>query len=677
MPTFHAAVQASGLGSTVLRRARLGLATGLALTLVSGAALAQSFVPLPSNPTVVGGSATITSVGALKTVTPDTARTIIDWDSFNVNDGFAMDFMFGAGHNDWIVLNRTNGQAVINGALQGCLSNCLNDFGGNVWLYAGSGVFFGPKALVNTGGLLATTSPLSNTADFLDPTKTDFTFATPTEAGHTSVVTNGKINGHGGVIALIGQEVGQEGTVSDAEGTVLYGGAKAYTLHLAKSPSAGNWDMVDFFVKNVGDGSSSTLPIGIYGTTTAGNIYVAAVTQRDIGYALVKVNGDLEASSASISNGNIVLTAGGSIAGGVGVLDSEDYDNLSVGGLNGRNLTLHAMGTVSVVSDITATDGLLFNAAGAVNKAAPGVITTPHLTAYTGAHLALRGANRIGRADMIQASTTLIDNAQTLTLGTIMTTQLRATAETGNLMLDGDIVASNGLYPTNLVTLHANDGSIVQTGGIIRADNLQSLKASGSIDLQKDNIVTNFKSSAADTILFNNIKFMTASDLSASGIWLTTSDENMNLSGRIGGWDGTSATIVSVKALNGSIVQTGGTIAANSLRQVYASGSVTLGQANHVHELNDVTANSLVFNNDASLVVKAIKANSAVLTAAHGTIFLTRNMTARNGTSKSDSLTVTANDGDINQTGGVIKTHALAATASGNVTLLPGNDVGP
>ena len=132
----------------------------------------------PTSPAAVVSPPSYTGLGTTNLqVNLNQPRTIIDWSTYNIASGETTSYMFGANNNNWIVLNRVNaGSATINGTLQGCLADCSH-FGGNIWIYASDGVVIGNNAVVNTGGFLATTSPLSMTdSAFATGTGNSFSF---------------------------------------------------------------------------------------------------------------------------------------------------------------------------------------------------------------------------------------------------------------------------------------------------------------------------------------------------------------------------------------------------------------------------------------------------------------------------------------------------------------------
>ncbi len=169
----------------------------------------------PTGPAVVGGNATVSGVGtAHVTVNQASQQAILNWHSFNIAPNEVTQFV--QPNASAVALNRIFDQnpSQILGSLQA---------NGTVMLVNPNGVFFGPNAQVNVGGLVASSLNITN-ANFL--------------AGHylfqgtgvEGVVKNlGLIRGlHDGVY-LLAPNVENSGVITAPSGTiVLAAGAKAY-----------------------------------------------------------------------------------------------------------------------------------------------------------------------------------------------------------------------------------------------------------------------------------------------------------------------------------------------------------------------------------------------------------------------------------------------------------------
>lgn len=193
------------LRASIRRAAVSGI--GLAgLALAAAPALAA-----PQGGNVVAGNATISQSGRTTTINTQTARTIIEFDSFNITNSQAV--VVNQPTSQSALLNRiTNGAPT---AIQGQLSS-----NGQVYFVNPAGVSFSSTSVVNVGRLVAAGANMSD-ADFLAG-RDNFTGAagsivnqSPNLFGQNGVVlvgrnvtNNGQIVSDGGAIILVsGQDV--------------------------------------------------------------------------------------------------------------------------------------------------------------------------------------------------------------------------------------------------------------------------------------------------------------------------------------------------------------------------------------------------------------------------------------------------------------------------------------
>jgi len=107
----------------------------------------------PQGGVVAAGQARISNTRNLTTVTQQSARSVIDWQSFNVSATEAVNFIQPAASS--ATLNRVGG---------GDPSSILGRItaNGRIFLVNPNGVLFGAGAQVNVGGLVASTANISN-----------------------------------------------------------------------------------------------------------------------------------------------------------------------------------------------------------------------------------------------------------------------------------------------------------------------------------------------------------------------------------------------------------------------------------------------------------------------------------------------------------------------------------
>jgi len=176
--------------STAPRKSAAFLAKVLALSIY--AVFSAPTFALPTDPTVVNGTATFNQAGNVLTVT-NSAGAIINWQTFNIGAGETTRFIQSSASS--AVLN----QVVTNtpSALYGTLSS-----NGIVWLVNQAGIMVGPGAVIDTAGFVASTLKI-RPEDFLAG-QLHF----QATAGAADVVNKGEIRTpSGGFAYLIGTNV--------------------------------------------------------------------------------------------------------------------------------------------------------------------------------------------------------------------------------------------------------------------------------------------------------------------------------------------------------------------------------------------------------------------------------------------------------------------------------------
>lgn len=237
---------------------------------------APAFTQLPTNPTVVSGSATFSQTANVLTVT-NSNGTIINWDTFNIGAGKTTYFQQTSASS--AVLNRvvTADPSQIYGTLA---SN------GKVWLVNPAGIMVGAGGVVDTAGFVGSTLRVGD-ADFLAG-RLNFQ-ATP---GAGSFVNQGTITApSGGSVYLIGSAVSNEGLIATPGGETIL--AAGETVNLIDTATPG--------VKvEVTGAAGDVTNLGTV-LADAGRIGMAGV--------IVRNSGTLNASSVVNEGGRIFLKA--------------------------------------------------------------------------------------------------------------------------------------------------------------------------------------------------------------------------------------------------------------------------------------------------------------------------------------------------------------------------------
>ncbi len=334
------------------------LLAAVGLPLIACAGLAQA---LPTGGVVTGtsgGSVIISGFGTTLGVTSQAHRALIDWTSFNVATGETVNF--NVPDKNAIIVNRQmyNGPSDINGTITstypGASPNQPRLTGGNIWIINPNGVVFGPNAVVNVGGLLATTANLSNDKAFLSAADTDpISFEGGPAGAGVAIDTGAHITVYDGAALFIADMVSANGTVTGAgtfsTGTqVLYGGAKAYTIQFSAAPPdplrATDLGLFDFTI----DQGGSDISYGVGASTTAGQIIFSLHggppdsgggddgKGTDAGTQTTPVAGTINITSGKIKStlqGGAMLIVGTDIVAGTaaGEVAGESLPDISIG----------------------------------------------------------------------------------------------------------------------------------------------------------------------------------------------------------------------------------------------------------------------------------------------------------------------------------------------------------
>src|SRR5262245_38098141 len=175
----------------------------------------------PEGGTVVGGAATIAGQGSASVIINQSSQNaIINWNTFNI--GVNESVRFNQPNSGSVALNRVIGGQGPSEILGHLTAN------GRIFLINRDGVLFGPGAVVNTAGFLATTNDIKN-ADFMAGR---YNFNIPGRLD-ASIVNHGRITAtSGGFAALVAPGVRNTGTISATLGTVALASGNSFTLDM-------------------------------------------------------------------------------------------------------------------------------------------------------------------------------------------------------------------------------------------------------------------------------------------------------------------------------------------------------------------------------------------------------------------------------------------------------------
>jgi filamentous hemagglutinin family protein len=250
----------------------------------------------PQGGSVVGGSAQITYPNSnTTTINQSTNKAIINWETFNIDKGQLT--QFNQPGSSSIILNRVNG---VNGA-----SSILGSLkaNGQVWIINPAGVIFGRGSQVNAAGLFATTSTISND-DFMNG---NYRFQTNTQFPNAAIINRGKIEVQpGGLVVLVANRVSNQGLIRAQSGTVLLGGATAYTLDFDGD------QLINFVIdkQNTSKTSASLANSGFIDVSPSATMLMKQGTAKALVGRSINMTGVNEANGVSVRGGVIVLSAG-------------------------------------------------------------------------------------------------------------------------------------------------------------------------------------------------------------------------------------------------------------------------------------------------------------------------------------------------------------------------------
>lgn len=428
-------------------------------TLTPGFAWGQA---LPTGGTYVAGSGSINTVGATTTVTQSSARGVINWQSFSIGAGGAVQFNNGSG----ATLNRVTGDQL--SSLQGHLGAT-----GTVFLINPNGVVIGPGGTVVTGGsFIASTRDTPNSAFMKGGNVT----LSGTSSG--SVTNAGKITSTSGNVVLVGAAVTNSGKISAASGTAALVAGNQVVLSEADGP-AGIYVVADSTAKGNVTNTGRIKAAAATLASAGGNVYALAGNREGLVQATgtTTVNGQvwLSAPHGTVTVENTTLSA--TNADGSGGMIRTNGESVSLGGnavLNasasrdGRKggqilVGTDSAGGTNLARSTTVASGARLTATGKGTGAGGTIETSAHTLSMGAATISagLGGNWLLDPADLTIDSATASSINNALNSGTNVTEQTSASSASGSgdILLDAaqswNTTASLTLSAYHSITLNA------------------------------------------------------------------------------------------------------------------------------------------------------------------------------------------------------------------------------
>jgi filamentous hemagglutinin family protein len=256
------------------------LVLAIALLFAPPALMAQ-----PTGGQVVSGQASIVSpANGLMTINQTSQKAILNWQSFSIGVGEATHFQQPVGG---VALNRVTGGNA--SEILGSLTST-----GQIFLVNPSGILFGKGAVLNVGGLVASTLDISDT-NFLDGNYRFFN-----DGNAHSITNQGELNAYeGGYIALLAPEVRNEGVISARLGTVAIAAGNRVSLDLVGD------GLINLSVEESALNGRIENKHAIY--ADGGQVIMSARAAGSLSETVINNKGVIRANSVAEHNGRILL----------------------------------------------------------------------------------------------------------------------------------------------------------------------------------------------------------------------------------------------------------------------------------------------------------------------------------------------------------------------------------
>ncbi len=521
-------------GSELLHTMLLATSALVASTLLtSSGAMAGG----PTGGKVAVGSATITNPSSTQTVVDQTSqKALINWNSFSLPTGSSI--TFDQPNKASLTVNRVTGAnaSTIDGQL---LAN------GNIWLINANGILFGHGSQVDVGALLATTSDLSDD----DFRKGRYRFTKPGNPG-ASVVNQGSITAApGGSVTLSGSQVSNQGVIQANLGTVVLGGANAFTVDLDGDNLLRYQITAPVTASPKGAAGSGSALVSNSGTiaTAGGRILLTARAVKNVQDDVINNTGQVEATSVSSHDGEIdfdagpdgTVNVGGTVnASGTGAGQTGGAINVAGGTVNVTNgATINASGDAGggaiqiggglhgkgTIANSNATN--IGNAAISANAITSGnggtvAIWSNGTTSFAGTVSATGGAQG-GNGGLVETSG---GSVQVGVAGKVITSA--AKGKTGDWLLD----------PTNIDIVTGGTDGI--GGSNISPTTVIDALGSTNVTLEATNDIT--VSNDVDYSSANTLSLLASHDIVVNANVQNSGSGAINL---IAGWDGETTNL--------------------------------------------------------------------------------------------------------------------------------------
>ena len=380
-------------GGTRVRRAVGGTLRCIAL----GGALFGSVAAFatPTGGRITAGSGQISQLGNTTTIRQSSQNISLNWQNFDIAANQTVQFVQPGASA--VAVNRVLGA----GATQ--IFGHL-DANGQVWLINPNGVLFGKNSQIDVGGLIASTLDL---ADAGGSSVKSFH-----GGGGGSIVNQGTIvTASGGYVALLGNNVGNEGVITAQLGTVALAAGSAATLTFSG----------DRLLQVQVDAGTLNALAANHGLLAAdgGMVYMTAGAKDSLLASSVNNSGVIRAQTVESRGGTIVLSAG------------MNAGTVTVGGLIDASAATGSGGVISATAhDVAVSAGARIDATGETGggkilvgggwKGGEGVAQATNVTVASSAVLDASAMNAGNGGEIVVRSNTADAASTTRVYGTLL-----------------------------------------------------------------------------------------------------------------------------------------------------------------------------------------------------------------------------------------------------------------
>ena len=254
----------------------------------------------PSGGVVTAGSGSIAQTGTTTTIQQNSQNLSLNWNSFNIAANQIVNFV-----------QPSAAAIAVNRIFDTSATQILGQLNANgqVYLINPNGIVFGQGSQVNVGGLVASTLDV-NDASLNSASKTF------SGTGTGSIINKGNlVAANGGYIALIANQVSNQGIISAQLGSVALAGGSDITLTFADN-SLVQVQVNQSTLNNLAENKQLVVADG-------GQVFMSAGAKNSLLASVVNNTGIIEAQTVS-SHAGVITLLGGMEAGTVNVAGTLD-----------------------------------------------------------------------------------------------------------------------------------------------------------------------------------------------------------------------------------------------------------------------------------------------------------------------------------------------------------------